>query len=340
MKTSLAALFATASVFAASSALAAPEVVVSVKPIHSLVAAVMEGVAVPKLIVEGAASPHTFTMKPSNARSLEKADVIFWVGENLETFLEKPLNALGKKATVVSLADAPGIEKLQLREGGTFESHDHSDEDHDDHAGHDHAKHDHSAHKHGHEKHEQAKHANHNDHDHEGFDMHLWLDPGNAKAMVKEIQERLVKADPANAAAYNRNASELEKKIDGLDQEIASALAPVKSKPLVVFHDAYQYFEHHYGINVVGSITVSPETVPGAERLSEIHKKLASLNAVCVFAEPQFQPKLIDVVTAGTKAKSGTLDPEGATLKEGPELYFNLMRGISRSLTDCLGKDA
>lgn len=333
MKTSLAALFATASVFAASSALAAPEVVVSVKPIHSLVAAVMEGVAVPKLIVEGAASPHTFTMKPSNARSLEKADVIFWVGENLETFLEKPLDALGKKATVVALSEAPGVEKLKLREGGTFESHDHADEDHDDHAGHDHAKHDH-------DKHDHAAEAGHDDHDHEGFDMHLWLDPSNAKAMVKEIQARLIKADPEHVAIYNRNAAELEKKIDALDQEIRSALAPVKAKPLVVFHDAYQYFEHHYDINVVGSITVSPETVPGAERLSEIHKKLASLNAVCVFAEPQFQPKLIDVVTAGTKAKSGTLDPEGATLKEGPELYFSLMRSVAKSLVDCLGKDA
>ncbi|WP_137137091.1 zinc ABC transporter substrate-binding protein ZnuA [Rhizobium sp. FKY42] len=333
MKTSHAALFATASVFAAGSATAAPEVVVSVKPIHSLVAAVMEGVAVPKLIVEGAASPHTFTMKPSHARSLEKADVIFWVGENLETFLEKPLDALGKKATVVALSEAPGIEALKLREGGTFESHDHSDEGHDDHAGHDHAKHDHG-------KHDHAQQAGHDDHDHEGFDMHLWLDPSNAKAMVKEIQARLIKADPEHVAIYNRNASDLQKKIDAMDQEIASALAPVKSRPLVVFHDAYQYFEHHYGINVVGSITVSPETAPGAERLSEIHKKLASLNAVCVFAEPQFQPKLIDVVTAGTKAKSGTLDPEGATLKEGPELYFTLMRSISKSLTDCLGKDA
>lgn len=335
MKTSLAALFATASFFAASSAMAAPEVVVSVKPIHSLVAAVMQGVGEPKLIVEGAASPHTYSMKPSNARSLEKADVIFWVGENLETFLQKPLEALGKKATIVELADAPGIEKLKLREGGTFEAHEHEEDGHDDHAGHDHA-----ADKHDHGKQEHAEHADHDEHEHGGFDMHLWLDPGNAKAMVKAIQASLIKADPEHVAIYNRNASELAKKIDALDKDITTDLAPVKAKPLVVFHDAYQYFEHHYGINVVGSITVSPETAPGAERLSAIHKKLASLNAVCVFAEPQFQPKLIDVVTAGTKAKSGILDPEGATLKEGPELYFTLMRNISKSLIDCLGKDA
>lgn len=327
MKTTLAALFATASLFSASSAMASPEVVVSVKPIHSLVAAVMQGVGEPKLIVDGAASPHTYSMKPSKARALEKADVIFWVGANLETFLDKPLDALGSKATVVSLADAPGVEKLKLREGGAFEAHDDEDEKHDDHAGHSHG-----AEKHDHDKHD--------DHAHGGFDMHLWLDPGNAKAMVTEIEGRLSKADPKHAAIYSRNASELQQKIDAMDKDIATALAPVKAKPLVVFHDAYQYFEHHYGINVVGSITVSPETAPGAERLSDIHKKLASLNAICIFAEPQFKPKLIDVVTAGTKAKSGVLDPEGASLKEGPGLYFDLMRNLSKSLTDCLGKDA
>ena len=333
MKTSIATLFATTSLLFASSVMAAsPEVVVSVKPIHSLVAAVMQGVGEPKLIVDGAASPHTYSMKPSKARALEKADVIFWVGENLETFLDKPLDALGSKATVVSLADAPGVEKLALREGGAFEAHEDEDEKHDDHAGHNHAGHGHAA--------EKPKEEAHDEHGHGGFDMHLWLDPGNAKAMVTEIQARLSKADPANAATYSRNASELQQKIDAMDQEITSALAPVKAKPLVVFHDAYQYFEHHYGINVVGSITVSPETAPGAERLSDIHKKLASLNAICIFAEPQFKPKLIDVVTAGTKAKSGVLDPEGASLKEGPELYFSLMRNLSKSLTDCLGKDA
>lgn len=337
MKTSIAALFATTSLLFASSVMAASsEVVVSVKPIHSLVAAVMQGVGEPTLIVDGAASPHTYSMKPSKARALEKADVIFWVGANLETFLDKPLDALGSKAAVVSLADAPGVEKLTLREGGAFEAHDDGDDKHDDHAGHDHAGHAHAGHAHSAEKPKEA----HDEHGHGGFDMHLWLDPGNAKAMVTEIQARLSKADPANAPTYSRNASELAQKIDAMDQEIATALAPVKAKPLVVFHDAYQYFEHHYGINVVGSITVSPETAPGAERLSYIHKKLASLNAICIFAEPQFKPKLIDVVTAGTKAKSGVLDPEGASLKEGPELYFSLMRNISKSLTDCLGKDA
>ncbi|MFD1744160.1 zinc ABC transporter substrate-binding protein [Rhizobium helianthi] len=362
MKILPASLFAFTMLSCATPVLAAPEVVVSIKPIHSLVAGVMQGVGEPKLIVQGAASPHTYSMKPSNAQTLEKADIVFWVGINLETFLDKPLDALGKKAKVVSLADSPNVSLLPLRQGGTFETHQHEAEDGDahDHAGaHGHAeahkdagahKHNHAhqhaeadGHKHGdhghdHDAHNHDDHGDHDDHNHSRFDMHMWLDPHNAKAMVKEIEATLSASDSANAAAYKKNAEALIARIDQMDTDIATKLAPVKDKPSVVFHDAYQYFERHYGLNVVGSITVSPETAPGAARLSEIQAKLKTLNAGCVFAEPQFQPKLIEVVTAGTKAKSGTLDPEGATLKEGPDLYFQLMQGLSSSMADCLTK--
>ena len=335
------ALFASAAFFAAGtlasgSAEAAPDVVVSIKPIHSLVAAVMAGVGEPKLIVDGAASPHTFSMKPSNARTIEGADVVFWIGPNLEAFLDKPLDALAGKATVVALGDVAGIEKLPFREGGPFEAHDHDDEDHD-HGAEAHADH---AHDHGAEKPaEQAAHEGH-EHEHEGFDAHLWLDPENAKAMAKAIEAQLVAADPANVAIYTKNTVALLKRIDAMNDDIARTVAPVKDKPFIVFHDAYQYFEHHYGVKVAGSVTVSPETAPGAERLKEIQAKITGLGATCVFAEPQFTPKLINVVTEGTKAKSGVLDPEGATLKAGPDLYFQLMTGIAASLSDCLGRDS
>lgn len=291
----------------------APKVVVSIKPIHSLVAAVMQGVGTPDLIVDGAASPHTYALKPSNARSLQEAKVVFWVGPGMEAFLQKPLAALGTNATVVELDDAPGIAKLKFREGGAFEPHDDGDEHEasDDHA------HDH-------------------DHDHGEFDTHLWLDPHNAKAMVAEITTSLVAADPANALTYEANQKTLDDKLDALDTEIASTLAPVKDKPFIVFHDAYQYFEHRYGVHVSGSITVSPETIPGAQRVAEIHSKVADLGATCVFAEPQFEPKLVNVVLEGTAAKSGVLDPEAATLPQGPDLYFDLMRGIASSLKTCL----
>jgi zinc transport system substrate-binding protein len=291
----------------------APKVVVSIKPIHSLVAAIMQGVGTPDLIVDGAASPHTYALKPSNARSLQEAKVVFWVGPGMEAFLQKPLAALGSNATIVELDDAPGITKLKFREGGAFEPHDDGDEHEasDDHA-------------HGH------------NHDHGEFDTHLWLDPHNAKALVSEITTSLVAADPANALTYQANQKALNDKLDALDTEIASTLAPVKDKPFIVFHDAYQYFEHRYGVRVSGSITVSPETIPGAQRVAEIHSKVADLGATCVFAEPQFEPKLVNVVLEGTSAKSGTLDPEAATLPQGPDLYFDLMRGIASSLKACL----
>ncbi|MHA7970960.1 zinc ABC transporter substrate-binding protein ZnuA [Rhizobium sp. CAU 1783] len=306
-------------------ALAAPQVVVSIKPIHSLVAAVMQGVGEPSLIVEGTASPHTYSLKPSNARALENADVVFWVGPGLEAFLEKPLDALAADAKVVELEDAPGLVRLPFREGGAFEAHDDGDEhaEGEDHAGHD----EHAADEHAGEGH---------NHEHGGFDMHLWLDPMNAKAMAAQIEATLVAADPANAARYKANGIALAAEIDALDKEIASTVVPVLDKPFVVFHDAYQYFEKRYDIRIAGSITVSPETMPGAERIAEIHAKVKDLKAACVFAEPQFEPKLISVVTEGTDAKSGVLDPEGGALDAGPALYPALMRNLAKSLADCL----
>jgi zinc transport system substrate-binding protein len=292
----------------------APDVVVSIKPIHSLVAAIMDGVGTPKLIVAGAASPHTYNLKPSNAAALENAKVIFWVGPGMEAFLEKPLSALGNNAVVAELDKAPGLVKLRFREGGAFEADNDGDEpaadDSRDHGGVD------------------------------AFDTHLWLDPMNAKAMAAEITTTLVAADPANALTYQSNQKTLDDKLDALDQEIATTVGPIKQKPFIVFHDAYQYFERRYGVHVAGSITVSPETLPGAARVSEIHDKVGTLGATCVFAEPQFEPRLINVVTEGTTAKSGVLDPEAATLKEGPDLYFDLMRGLASSLKSCLTRNS
>ena len=320
---------------------AGPNVVVSIKPIHSLVAAIMQGVGEPSLIVEGGASPHTYSMKPSNAAALQDADVVFWVGHGLEAFLEKPLETLGGKAKVVELEEAAGLETLPFREGGAFEAHDDGDEGHAGHAHEAEGAHDHQAEndkhdEHGHDHANDAETEEGHDHAHGSTDMHLWLDPMNAKAMAKEIAATLEAADPQNAAAYKANLEALDARIDQLDTEIAGLVAPVKEKPFVVFHDAYQYFEKHYGVRVAGSITVSPETLPGADRLSQIRAKVTDLGATCVFAEPLFEPKLINVVIEGTSAKAGTLDPEGGALDAGPDLYFDLMKGIGTSLRECL----
>jgi zinc transport system substrate-binding protein len=314
-------LLASAALFAGSTAqAAAPDVVVSIKPIHCLVAAIMQGVGQPTLIVEGAASPHTFNMKPSNAAALQKADLVFWIGHGMEAFLEKPLQTVPSTTRIVTLEDAPGLHKLKFREGGVFEPEADDDDGHDADAA-------------------EAVHDD-GDHDLQGYDTHLWLDPMNAKAFAQEIERRLVEADPADAQHYHKNTIDLINKLDALDAELKTSLEPVRHKPFIVFHDAYQYFEHRYHVTVAGSITVSPETMPGAERIAEIHKKVAELGATCVFAEPQFEPKLLKVVTEGTKAHSGVLDPEAGALSPSPDLYFTLMRGLATSLKDCLAKGA
>lgn len=306
---------------------ASSDVVVSIKPIHSLVAGVMDGVGKPHLIVSGGSSPHTYALKPSDAKALEKAKVVFWVGEILEKFLEHPLETLAGNANVIELSDAPGLVKHAFREGGPWENHEHEDDAHD--------KHEHD--KHAHDKGDHDRHAGEK-HDHDEFDLHLWLDPLNAKAMVNEIVSALVKADAENATIYEANGRKLAVRLDALIASAKARFAPIRQRPFVVFHDAYQYLEKRFGLNAVGSITVSPEVKPGARRIAEMQKKIRKLGAVCVFSEPQFEPRLVRVVTEGTKTKTGTLDPVGADLPDGPDLYFSLMDRNVKALTDCLGK--
>ena len=298
---------ALALVLAAAPAMAdAPKVVASIKPVHSLVAAVMQGVGQPALIVRGAASPHTYALKPSDAKALADADLVFWIGPELEGFLAKPLRATASKATAVELLEAKGVTLLDAREGGAWEAHDHG-KDHG-HAG----------------------------NGHEEVNTHIWLDPGNARAMVAAIADALAARDAANATAYKANAERTAQSIDALDAELKAALAPVADRPFVVFHDAYQYFEAYYGLNGVGAITVSPDRRPSAKRLSDIRARITALGAACVFAEPQFEPALVDTIVDGTKAKKGVLDPEGADLSDGPDLYPTLMRSIAAALKGCL----
>ena len=337
-----------ASTLIASSAVPASadvNVVASIKPVHSLVAAVMEGVGTPELIVEGAGSPHTYALKPSQAQSLQDADVVFWIGHELEAFLEGPVETLSASAKSVELINAHDLIKLEFREGGAFDEHDrddHDDHDHSAEAGHDDHGHRETAeaghdHDHGHEE---TADAGHDGHDHGEFDAHIWLDPVNAKAMVNEIEEVLAQADPSNAVQYEANAEVVLAKLDALTAEITVALAPVHDKGFIVFHDAYQYFEKRFDVTAAGSVTVSPEIIPGAARVAEIREKVQELGATCVFAEPQFEPKLVATVVEGTAAKSGVIDPLGATITEGPELYFDLVRNMATSVKTCLSESS
>jgi zinc transport system substrate-binding protein len=285
-------------------ALAEPRVAASIPPVHSLVAGVMDGIAKPALLVPPTASAHSFSLRPSEARTLAQADLVFWIGPAYETFLEKPLAALAQSGKLVRLEDAPGLTLLKARGGGAWDAH------HD----HDHA-------------------AKPDDHD---VDGHMFLDIGNAKAMVAAIAAALTAADAGNAARYRANASAVAARLDALDGELRGLLAPVQARPFIVFHDAYQYFDKRYGLNAVGSITVSPERQPGARRLQTLRRKIGTLQAVCIFAEPQFEPTLLQTVVEGTQAKTGVLDYLGAGIAPGPDAYFTTMRALARSLAQCL----
>jgi zinc transport system substrate-binding protein len=327
-----AAVLASALLATASPAAAELKVTVTIKPVHALVAQVMEGVGTPSLLVQGAASPHTYALKPSDARALNHADVFFRVSEAVEPFTRKIVSALPASVRTVTLAESPGIELLDARTGETFETHDHAAKRghaHDD--GHDHGAHDHDPH------HEHDDHGHHGD-AHGMHDGHVWLDPENARRMIAEIARVLAEASPADAGKFKDNAARADTALVALQAEIGRDLAPVKEKPFIVFHDAFQYFEHRFGLAAVGSITVSPEAQPSAKRLTEIRRKLAALQAACVFSEPQFQAKLVAAVTEGTSARAGTLDPEGALVEPGPAAYATLLRNLASGLTSCLAQ--
>jgi zinc transport system substrate-binding protein len=276
-------------VLLASTTLAFAEVKVmaSIKPVHSLVAQVMQGVATPGLIVDGNNSPHTYSLKPSDAEALQQAQVIFWVGQGLEAFLTKPIETLGDKAMSVPLMDVPGLTLLPV-------------------------------------------------HTPDAADPHIWLDPENAKSMLNAIAATLSKVDAVNAKTYQTNAENAAAKIDQLSVEILPATAALKGKGFIVFHDAYHYYENRFGLSATGAIFIHPENPPGAKAIAQIKQRVAEKNVACVFAEPQFDNKLINVIFEGTTVKSTTLDPIGAQLNAGPRLYEDLLRNVTKSFVTCL----
>ncbi|MDX2307069.1 MAG: zinc ABC transporter substrate-binding protein [Hyphomicrobium sp.] len=305
-------------------------VVTTIKPIHGLVAEVLGNEGAPRLLVDGAASPHTYALKPSDARALNAAKVFFRVSPDVEPFTRKIVAAIPPSVTVVTLAETPGLVLLKRRSGNAFETHDHSAADE-----HGHADHGHGDHHNGHRHHEKDD-ANAADGRIENNDGHVWLDPENAKAMTRAIRDALSAAYPDKKDIFQRNADATIARLDALSTEVNTMLEPVKGRPFVVFHDAYQYFEARFGVPAIGSITVSPEVQPSAKRLTAIREKIRASNAHCVFAEPQFQAKLVATVTEGTGARAGTLDPEGATVAAGPGAYDRLIRGLAANLKDCL----
>ncbi len=318
-----------------------PAVVVSIKPIHSLVSAVMDGVGEPTLLLQGHASPHTYALKPSEARMLENAAIVFRVGPELESFLNKPLASLGGKARIVDLAEIKTLVTLEVRAGGSFDEHnddEHNDDEHHDDEHHDDEHHDDDQHEDEHHDDEEDD-SDSDDHDHKpgAIDMHLWLDPQNAEAMASHIAKVLGQADPANAARFEKNADALKTRLSSLSATINAELKPVRDLPFLVFHDAYHYFENRFGLEVSGSILVNPQTPPGAETIAELGAMVTEHNIRCAFVEPQFSPRIAHAIAGASKLKIDELDPLGTEIKAGPGHYEAMMLEMARSFKTCLG---
>ncbi len=299
---------------ATQAAAQAPAVVVSIKPLHSLVAAVMDGVGRPSLLIKESVDPHTYALKPSDAQALDSARLVVWAGPGVESFLDKPLKALAGKARVVQLDTEKSLKLLPIREGGAWEA----DADAPG---------------------EKQAHAPGKAHAHGEIDGHLWLDPDNAAGIVRLTVRELSRLDQANGARYAANGDRAVAAVKALDAELRAKLAPVKAKRFIVLHDSIQYFEKRYGLAAAGSITLSPEHAPSAKRLHDIRSRILKQRVDCVFGEPQLPDRLVKTVTEGTPARTGVIDTDGgAGLREGKDAYFQLMRNLVGGLSDCLGK--
>ena len=298
----------------ARAAEASPRVVVTVQPLHSIVAGIMGDAGTPALLIRGGGSPHSFALKPSQAELLQRADAVFWVGPELERFLVKPLRALASGASVVALAQA--VPLLPYRSDGVW-----GGAGHDEHA----------------DRHEHKDHHGHEDHKHGTRDPHFWLDALRVKTIVPTIAKTLSAVDPANAERYRANAQAVRARLDGLHRQIETKLAPVGRVPYLVFHDAYQYFERRYGLHAVGTVTLDPEYRPGARHLDTLRRKVAEGRVRCIFREPQFAPAALAALTERSNVRVSVLDPLGASLRPGPDAYFLLLETMADSLRGCLG---
>ena len=277
------------------------KVVTTIKPIHSLVAGVMDGLGSPSLIVDGSNSPHNFSLKPSHAKMIEDAEIIFWVGEDLETFMIKSLESIANNATKVSFMDLDNITKLKFKEENILEVEGY-DDDHDKHA------------------------------DGE-FDAHIWLDPKNAIEIVNEIAKTLSLKDPNNKNVYYSNAEKLNHSLNELIEKINLSIN--KDARFIVFHDAYQYFEKRFDVSSAGALILNEEALPSAKKVSEIHKIIKKQNINCIISEPQFNPNIIKSIAQDSSILTGSFDPLGSNFDTNKNLYFEMILSLSNSLKDC-----
>ncbi len=295
--------------FGASVAAEPPRVVADIAPIHALVSRVMEGAGAPDLLVPAGVSAHDLALKPSQARALQRADLVVWVGPEMSPWLDRVLD--GRTAQQLVLLTVPGTQVYQAREGAVFDL-DGDPDGHDDHAGH--------------------------DHDHIGIDPHAWLDPVNAAIWVGALAEALAERDPENAALYRANADRAGADLTALTGKLAAELAPAEGHGLIAFHDAFQYFEARFGLSVTGAIIAADDSDPGPARLAALRDAVQRGDVACAFAEPQYNPGLLTAITEETGLPVAVLDPLGADLTVGPDLYVDLLTEMGQAVTECLAQ--
>ena len=301
MRTVFGAVLVAAALFCAPALATPPPVVVSLKPLHSLVAMVLDGVTVPALLLPGATSPHTYTLRPSDARLLSGAGLVIWGGPQLEAFLEKPISAVAGKARVLNLLSDPRLTLLPVREAGV---------------------------------------AEHEEHHHDGIDPHFWLDPANAGRVLRTVAEVLAEIDPANAGRYWANAETNAAALLALDRELALTLEPVREEPFLALHDALQYLEVRYSLHSAGTLTLSAERVPGARTMIAVRERIVDAKVRCIVGEQHFPPALARTMTEGTDARLIVVDTLGVAVPEGPDAYPAMLRRLVADLRACLSKGA
>ncbi|MVO17271.1 zinc ABC transporter substrate-binding protein [Parasedimentitalea huanghaiensis] len=307
-----------------------PRVATDIAPVHGLVARVMQGVGSPDLVVQPGASPHGYSMRPSEALALNQADFVFWMGEALTPWLEGSLETLAAEAHVIELLHAEGTTTLAFRTGARFAGHEEEGDEH----GHEEEEHHEDEHEGDHEK-ESDHDEEHDGHDHEGVDPHAWLAPENGKLWLGLIADELAQFDPENANSYLKNAAEGQAEIEAVVTKVNAALDPLRSGGFVVFHDAYQYFETSFGLSALGAISLSDASSPSPSRITEVRDTVAELGATCVFSEPQFNQGLVATVLDGTNAKTAVIDPMGTALPLGPQFYPSLLLDLGNRMASC-----
>ncbi|MEL6735983.1 MAG: zinc ABC transporter substrate-binding protein [Pseudomonadota bacterium] len=320
-------------------AVAAPKVVASIQPVHSLAASVMEGVGEPGLIVPGNVSPHSHSLRPSQASQLSGADLIFWVSPQIETFLIKSLETVSGKA--VPLSEVSGITNQPLRDLTKLSAKKEKGDDHDHESSHGHDDHD------DHDKHDDHAKADSHEHDHDhghdhaegANDPHIWLNPKNAIAMVAAMVKELTALDPTNGDTYAKNGAALTDQLTKLDETLSKNFKGNASTPYIVFHDAYAHFEGRYGLEPAGVVTLNPELTPGAASIVRLRKDIVGKKVGCIYLEPQFSPRSVNALVSGTKIQLGKLDPLGAGLEPGPGLYAQLLQNMGNAFLNCTTSD-